>query len=174
MCSLSSMGVLLQFGFCVMVGFGGQALTVAERLNWIPPTQRYELALVTALAQLRPEDCELSFIPSSTGESDHTQSELKEDLSDVVEDADWQVRRGLYLSLTITCIPCLCSVAPKGLAPFTRLNNNSMALTAVANTSRSEFIKHLKRFSSSNNPVSSLARDGAVRPSFACWKSCPC
>ncbi|XP_047670728.1 ceramide kinase-like protein isoform X3 [Tachysurus fulvidraco] len=154
MCSLSSMGVLLQFGFCVMVGFGGQALTVAERLNWIPPTQRHELALVTALAQLRPEDCELSFIPSSSGESDHTQSELEEDLSDVVEDADWQVRRGLYLSLTITSIPCLCSVAPKGLAPFTRLNNNSMALTAVANTSRSEFIKHLKRYSSSNNPFS--------------------
>ncbi|KAK3544013.1 hypothetical protein QTP70_033861 [Hemibagrus guttatus] len=152
-CSLSSMGVLQQFGFCVMVGFGGQALAVAERLNWIPPTQRHELALITALAQLRPEDCELSFIPSSTEKSDHTQSELEEDLSDV-EDADWQVRRGLYLSLTITSIPCLCSVAPKGLAPFTRLNNNSMALTAVANTSRSEFIKHLKRYSSSNNPFS--------------------
>ncbi|XP_058247371.1 ceramide kinase-like protein isoform X2 [Hemibagrus wyckioides] len=151
-CSLSSMGVLQQFGFCVMVGFGGQALAVAERLNWIPPTQRHELALITALAQLRPEDCELSFIPSSTEKSDHTQSELEEHLSDV--DADWQVRRGLYLSLTITSIPCLCSVAPKGLAPFTRLNNNSMALTAVANTSRSEFIKHLKRYSSSNNPFS--------------------
>ncbi|XP_053089997.1 ceramide kinase-like protein isoform X2 [Pangasianodon hypophthalmus] len=106
-CSVSSMGGLLRFGFCVMVGFGGQALAVAERLNWVPPTQRHELALITALAQLRPEDCELSFIPSSIGESDHTQ-----------------------------------------------LNNNSMALTAVANTSRSEFIKHLKRYSSSNNPFS--------------------
>ncbi|KAB5577365.1 hypothetical protein PHYPO_G00209040 [Pangasianodon hypophthalmus] len=153
MCSVSSMGGLLRFGFCVMVGFGGQALAVAERLNWVPPTQRHELALITALAQLRPEDCELSFIPSSTGESDHTQNELEEDLSDV-EDAEWQVRRGLYLSMTIMSIPCLCSVAPKGLAPFTRLNNNSMALTAVANTSRSEFIKHLKRYSSSNNPFS--------------------
>ncbi|XP_053352129.1 ceramide kinase-like protein isoform X2 [Clarias gariepinus] len=105
LCSVSSMGGLLRFGFCAMLGFGGQALAVAERLNWIPPTQRHELALITALAQLRPEDCELSFIPSSTG--DHAQ-----------------------------------------------LNNNSMALTAVANTSRSEFIKHLKRYSSSNNPFS--------------------
>ncbi|XP_053482256.1 ceramide kinase-like protein isoform X2 [Ictalurus furcatus] len=152
-CSVSSMGGLLRFGFCVMVGFGAQVLAGAERLNWIPPTQRHELAFITALAQLRPEDCELSFIPSSTGESDHTQSELEEDLSDV-EDAEWQVCRGLYLSVTIMSIPCLCSVAPKGLAPFTRLNNNSMALTAVANTSRSEFIKHLKRYSSSNNPFS--------------------
>ncbi|XP_053352128.1 ceramide kinase-like protein isoform X1 [Clarias gariepinus] len=151
LCSVSSMGGLLRFGFCAMLGFGGQALAVAERLNWIPPTQRHELALITALAQLRPEDCELSFIPSSTG--DHAQSEVQEGLSDI-EDAEWQVRRGLYLSLTITSIPCLCSVAPKGLAPFTRLNNNSMALTAVANTSRSEFIKHLKRYSSSNNPFS--------------------
>ncbi|KAM9486150.1 ceramide kinase-like protein [Clarias gariepinus] len=151
LCSVSSMGGLLRFGFCAMLGFGGQALAVAERLNWIPPTQRHELALISALAQLRPEDCELSFIPSSTG--DHAQSEVQEDLSDI-EDAEWQVRRGLYLSLTITSIPCLCSVAPKGLAPFTRLNNNSMALTAVANTSRSEFIKHLKRYSSSNNPFS--------------------
>lgn len=52
------------------------------------------------------------------------------------------------------------------LSWFFRLNNNSMALTAVANTSRSEFVKHLKRYSSSNNPVSSLARDSAVRPTF--------
>ncbi|XP_060784564.1 ceramide kinase-like protein [Neoarius graeffei] len=152
-CSMSSMGGLLRFGFCAMVGFGGQEQAVAEKLNWIPPTKRHELALITALAQLRPEDFELSFIPSSTGDSDHTQSELEEDLS-YTDDADWQVRRGLYLSMTIMSIPCLCSVAPKGLAPFTRLNNNSMALTAVANTSRSEFIKHLKRYGSPNNPFS--------------------
>ncbi|TSR51418.1 Ceramide kinase-like protein [Bagarius yarrelli] len=151
-CSLSSMGSLLRFGFCAMVGFGGQVLAVAERLNWIPSTQRHELALITALAQLRPEEFEFSFIASSTKGSDHTQTELEEDSSDVAEDSEWQVRRGLYLSMTITSIPCLCSVAPKGFAPFTRLANNSMALTAVANTSRSEFIKHLKRFSSSNNP----------------------
>lgn len=52
-CSVSSMARPLRFGFCVMVGFGGQALAVAERLTWIPPTQRHELALITALAQLR-------------------------------------------------------------------------------------------------------------------------
>ncbi|XP_056321818.1 ceramide kinase-like protein [Danio aesculapii] len=48
-------------------------------------------------------------------------------------------------------IPCLCSMAPRGLAPNTRLNNGSMALISVGNTSRSEFIKHLKRYNSTNN-----------------------
>ncbi|KAF7709190.1 ceramide kinase-like protein isoform X1 [Silurus meridionalis] len=153
MCSMSSTGELLRFGFCAMVGFGSQVQAVAERLNWIPPMRRHELALLSALTQLRPEDCEVSFVPSSAGERDHTLSELEEDLTNV-DDDEWQVRRGLYLSITIMSIPCMCSVAPKGLAPFTRMNNNSMALTAVANTSRSEFIKHLKRYSSSYNPFS--------------------
>ncbi|KAI5106826.1 ceramide kinase-like protein [Silurus meridionalis] len=134
MCSMSSTGELLRFGFCAMVGFGSQVQAVAERLNWIPPMRRHELALLSALTQLR--------------------SELEEDLTNVEDDDEWQVRRGLYLSITIMSIPCMCSVAPKGLAPFTRMNNNSMALTAVANTSRSEFIKHLKRYSSSYNPFS--------------------
>nr|AEK85686.1 ceramide kinase-like isoform 23 [Homo sapiens] len=48
-------------------------------------------------------------------------------------------------------IPCLCSVAPRGLAPNTRLNNGSMALIIARNTSRPEFIKHLKRYASVKN-----------------------
>lgn len=48
-------------------------------------------------------------------------------------------------------IPCLCSVAPRGLAPNTRLNNGSMALIIARNTSRPEFIKHLKRYASLKN-----------------------
>uniref|UniRef100_A0A8C6J7E5 Uncharacterized protein n=2 Tax=Melopsittacus undulatus TaxID=13146 RepID=A0A8C6J7E5_MELUD len=48
-------------------------------------------------------------------------------------------------------IPCLCSMAPRGLAPNTRLNNGSMALIVVQNTSRTEFIKHLKRYASVKN-----------------------
>uniref|UniRef100_A0A8B9MM48 Ceramide kinase C-terminal domain-containing protein n=1 Tax=Accipiter nisus TaxID=211598 RepID=A0A8B9MM48_9AVES len=48
-------------------------------------------------------------------------------------------------------IPCLCSMAPRGLAPNTRLNNGSMALIVVQNTSRTEFIKHLKRYTSIKN-----------------------
>uniref|UniRef100_A0A8C3R746 Ceramide kinase C-terminal domain-containing protein n=1 Tax=Cyanoderma ruficeps TaxID=181631 RepID=A0A8C3R746_9PASS len=48
-------------------------------------------------------------------------------------------------------IPCLCSMAPRGLAPNTRLNNGSMALIVVQNTSRTEFVKHLKRYTSVKN-----------------------
>uniref|UniRef100_A0A452R2Q7 Ceramide kinase C-terminal domain-containing protein n=2 Tax=Ursus americanus TaxID=9643 RepID=A0A452R2Q7_URSAM len=51
-------------------------------------------------------------------------------------------------------IPCLCSVAPRGLAPTTRLNNGSMALIVARNTSRPEFIKHLKRYASVKNQFS--------------------
>ncbi|KAI2660849.1 Ceramide kinase-like protein [Labeo rohita] len=84
MCSFSSMGRLLRFGFSAMFGFGGRTLALAERHRWMPPSQRREFALIKTLANLK-------------------------------------------------------------------LNNGSMALIAVGNTSRSEFIKHLKRYSSTNN-----------------------
>uniref|UniRef100_A0A8C1Z8B0 Ceramide kinase-like n=1 Tax=Cyprinus carpio TaxID=7962 RepID=A0A8C1Z8B0_CYPCA len=139
-CSFSSMGRLLRFGFSAMFGFGGRTLALAERHRWMPPSQRREFALIKTLANLKPEDCELSFI-TSRGAEDQTKC----------EDGSWQTRQGLYLNISIMAIPCLCSMAPRGLAPTTRLNNGSMALIAVGNTSRSEFIKHLKRYSSTNN-----------------------
>ncbi|XP_036433161.1 ceramide kinase-like protein isoform X2 [Colossoma macropomum] len=152
-CSVSSMGRLLRFCFSVMFGFGGRTLAAAEKLHWIPNTQRRELAFISSLTHLKPEDCELSFIASSGAAVDQTDSELEDELSDV-EGGPWQTRRGLYLNISIMSIPCLCSVAPRGLAPFTRLNNSSMALVAVGNASRSEFIKHLKRYSSTTNQFS--------------------
>uniref|UniRef100_A0A672Z450 Ceramide kinase C-terminal domain-containing protein n=1 Tax=Sphaeramia orbicularis TaxID=375764 RepID=A0A672Z450_9TELE len=51
-------------------------------------------------------------------------------------------------------IPCLSPHTPHGLAPNTRLANGSAALTAVRNTSRTEFIKHLKRYSGSSGQFS--------------------
>ncbi|KAG8520342.1 Ceramide kinase-like protein, partial [Galemys pyrenaicus] len=63
----------------------------------------------------------------------------------------WQVIQGQFLNVSIMAIPCLCSVAPRGLAPNTRLNNGSMALIIARNTSRPEFIKHLKRYAGVKN-----------------------
>uniref|UniRef100_A0A3Q3IET0 Ceramide kinase C-terminal domain-containing protein n=1 Tax=Monopterus albus TaxID=43700 RepID=A0A3Q3IET0_MONAL len=51
-------------------------------------------------------------------------------------------------------IPCLSPHVPRGLAPNTSLSNGSAALITVGNTSRSEFIKHLKRYSSSSDQFS--------------------
>ncbi|XP_022520095.2 ceramide kinase-like protein isoform X1 [Astyanax mexicanus] len=153
-CSVSSMGRLLRFCFSVMFGFGSRTLAAAEKLTWIPNTQRREVAFITTLTNLKPEECELSFIPSSGGVVDQSDSESESELSDVGEGGPWQRRRGLFLNISIMSIPCLCSIAPRGLAPFTRLNNSSMALVAVGNASRSEFIKHLKRYSSTNNQFS--------------------
>ncbi|XP_016379127.1 ceramide kinase-like protein isoform X2 [Sinocyclocheilus rhinocerous] len=149
-CSFSSMGRLLRFGFSAMFGFGGWTLALAERHRWMPPSQRREFALIKTLANLKPEDCELSFI-TSRGAEDQTKAERNGDGGDICEDGSWQTRQGLYLNISIMAIPCLCSMAPRGLAPTTRLSNGSMALIAVGNTSRSEFIKHLKRYSSTNN-----------------------
>uniref|UniRef100_A0A3B4C3N8 DAGKc domain-containing protein n=1 Tax=Pygocentrus nattereri TaxID=42514 RepID=A0A3B4C3N8_PYGNA len=149
-CSVSSVGRLMRFCFSVMFGFGGRTLAAAEKLHWIPNTQRRELAFISSLTHLKPEDCELSFIASSGAAVDQTEWVA----SLFAEDGPWQTRRGLYLSISIMSIPCLCSMAPRGLAPFTRLNNSSMALVAVGNASRSEFIKHLKRYSSTNNQFS--------------------
>ncbi|XP_065108300.1 ceramide kinase-like protein isoform X2 [Paramisgurnus dabryanus] len=151
-CSFSSMGRLVRFGFSAMFGFGGRTLALAEKHRWMPPSQRREFALIKTLANLKPEDCELSFITSTRNEDQR--DEQNSDREDICEDDSWQTRRGLYLNVSIMAIPCLCSMAPRGLAPNTRLNNGSMALIAVGNTSRSEFIKHLKRYSSTNNQFS--------------------
>uniref|UniRef100_A0A669BN97 Ceramide kinase-like n=1 Tax=Oreochromis niloticus TaxID=8128 RepID=A0A669BN97_ORENI len=114
MCSFSSHGQLVRFGFSAMFGFGGRSLARAEKKRWMPSSRRREYALVKTLGE-----------------------------------ESWVTNQGLYLSISIMSIPCLSPHAPQGLAPNTSLANGSAALIAVGNTSRSEFIKHLKRYSSS-------------------------
>ncbi|XP_041923531.1 ceramide kinase-like protein isoform X2 [Alosa sapidissima] len=104
----------------------------------------------------RPEDCELSFQPVKPGTDEpqeRTETGSRKDVSDN-DGQSWQTTQGLFLNISIMAIPCLCSMAPRGLAPNTRLNNGSMALIMVGNTSRSEFVKHLKRYNSINNQFS--------------------
>uniref|UniRef100_A0A672KYP2 Ceramide kinase C-terminal domain-containing protein n=1 Tax=Sinocyclocheilus grahami TaxID=75366 RepID=A0A672KYP2_SINGR len=96
----SSMGCLLRFGFSAMFGFGGRTLALAERHRWMPPSQRHEFALIKTLANLKPEDCELSFITSRGAEDQ------------IKYHGSWQTRQGLYLNISIMAIPCLCSMAP--------------------------------------------------------------
>uniref|UniRef100_A0A8D3C2W2 Ceramide kinase-like n=1 Tax=Scophthalmus maximus TaxID=52904 RepID=A0A8D3C2W2_SCOMX len=131
MCSFSSLGQLVCFGFSAMFGFGGQSLARAEKKRWMPTSRRREYALVKTLARLR-DNQDLDRGPEET----------------------WTTNQGLYLNISIMSIPCLSPHAPRGLAPNTSLANGSAALIAVGNTSRSEFIKHLKRYSSSSEPFS--------------------
>ncbi|KAM9447383.1 ceramide kinase-like protein [Salvelinus alpinus] len=62
-CSFSSLGRFLRFGFSAMYGFGGRTLALAERHQWMPPGQKREFAVIKTLANLKPEDCELSYLP---------------------------------------------------------------------------------------------------------------
>uniref|UniRef100_A0A3B4U7A5 Ceramide kinase-like n=1 Tax=Seriola dumerili TaxID=41447 RepID=A0A3B4U7A5_SERDU len=144
MCSFSSLGQLVCFGFSAMFGFGGRSLARAEKKRWMPSSRRREYALVKTLARLRPEDCQLSFLPT------------KKSTTNLFEQGEesWTTNQGLYLSVSIMSIPCLSPHAPRGLAPNTSLANGSAALIAVGNTSRSEFVKHLKRYSSSSGQFS--------------------
>uniref|UniRef100_A0A3Q3XNF1 DAGKc domain-containing protein n=1 Tax=Mola mola TaxID=94237 RepID=A0A3Q3XNF1_MOLML len=144
MCSFSSLGQLVRFGFSAMFGFGGQSLARAERKRWMPSSQRREYALVKTLKETRDQNCVIEliyckcFLSSAIAEGEES----------------WMTNQGLYLSISIMSIPCLSPHAPQGLAPNTRLANGSASLTAVGNTSRSEFIKHLKRYSSSSGQFS--------------------
>ncbi|KAM6177875.1 ceramide kinase-like protein [Rhynchocyon petersi] len=148
-CTFSTTDKLLRFGFSAMFGFGGRTLALAEKYRWMAPTQRRDFAVIKALAKLKPEDCEISFLPLKNSQNLH---EGNTSLPLPLDDRDqWQVIRGQFLNVSIMAIPCLCSVAPRGLAPNTRLNNGSMALIIVRNTSRPEFIKHLKRYGSVKN-----------------------
>ncbi|XP_078538006.1 ceramide kinase-like protein isoform X2 [Lissotriton helveticus] len=63
----------------------------------------------------------------------------------------WQSMNGNFLNVSIMAIPCLCSMAPRGLAPNNKLNDGTMALIVVKNTSHAEFVKHLKRHASFQN-----------------------
>ncbi|XP_076024210.1 ceramide kinase-like protein [Genypterus blacodes] len=157
MCSFSSVGQLIRFGFSAMFGFGGRSLARAEKKRWMPSSRRREYALVKTLARLRPEDCQLSFVAATTSEDlsncrDHEQKLLPVSQSEGTE--SWTNNEGLYLSISIMSIPCLSPHAPRGLAPNTRLANGSAALITVENTSRSEFIRHLKTYSSSTRQFS--------------------
>ncbi|MBN3293492.1 CERKL protein, partial [Polypterus senegalus] len=135
-CTYRSDGELLRFGFSAMFGFGGRTLALAEKQHWMPPIQSREFALMKSLANLSPEDCELSFLPQ------YTQDDSR---------PAWQQIQGLFLNISIMAIPCLCSMAPRGLAPITSLDNGSMALIAVRDTSRANLIKHLKGYGGFKN-----------------------
>ncbi|TNN25322.1 Ceramide kinase-like protein [Liparis tanakae] len=152
MCSFSSLGQLVCFGFSAMFGFGGRSLARAEKKRWMPSSRRREYALAKTLARLRPEDCQLSFLPAkkSSGDRDEDPESEGEEF--------WTSSQGLYLSISIMSIPCLSPHTPRGLAPNTSLADGSAALIAVGNTSRSEFIKHLKRYGGSSGQVRAAGR----------------
>ncbi|XP_075887169.1 ceramide kinase-like protein [Nelusetta ayraudi] len=152
MCSFSSLGQLVRFGFSAMFGFGGRSLARAEKRRWMPSARRREYALVKTLARLRPEHCQLSFVPAK--ETNGILFEQRDQDQDSEREESWTSNQGLYLSISIMSIPCLSPHTPQGLAPNTSLANGSAALTAVSNTSRAEFVKHLKRYSGSSGQFS--------------------
>ncbi|XP_020568536.1 ceramide kinase-like protein isoform X3 [Oryzias latipes] len=160
MCSFSPVGQSVHFGFSAMFGFGGRSLARAEKKRWMASSRRREYALVKTLAKLRPEECELSFLPAKKSRQNlfwnRGQDENQEQDSDLEGEgeASWTTKQGQYLSISVMSIPCLSSHAPRGLAPNTSLTSGSASLIAVENTSRSEFIKHLKRFGSSSGEFS--------------------
>nr|XP_061799806.1 ceramide kinase-like protein [Nerophis lumbriciformis] len=141
MCSFRRADQPPRFGFSAMWGFGARVLARAEKKRWMPSARRRDYALLKTLAGLRPQDCQLSFV---TDRADDTAERVEEQDGD---SESWSTDRGPYLSVSIMAIPCLSPHAPRGLAPNTRLANGSAALIAVRDTSRSEFVKHLKRLS---------------------------
>ncbi|NXD37123.1 CERKL protein, partial [Copsychus sechellarum] len=148
-CTFSTPSKLLRFGFSAMFGFGARTLALAEKHRWMPSSQRKDFAFIKTLADLKPEECELSFLPVQILQEDSHEDRIT--LLYLGSKDQWQKIQGHFLNVSIMAIPCLCSMAPRGLAPNTRLNNGSMALIVVQNTSRSEFIKHLKRYTSVKN-----------------------
>ncbi|CAL9689865.1 unnamed protein product [Knipowitschia caucasica] len=142
MCSFWSCGSLVRYGFTAMLGFGGRSLACAEKRRWMPSAQRCDYAVVKTLSRLRPVDCEVSFVETKTSSSS---SEDCEQNSTHTEEESWTTNQGLYLNISVMSIPGLSPYTPRGLAPNTRLANGSAALITVGNTSRTQFIKHLKR-----------------------------
>ncbi|KGL93801.1 Ceramide kinase-like, partial [Charadrius vociferus] len=149
-CTFSTPSKLLRFGFSAMFGFGARTLALAEKHRWMPSSQRKDFAFIKTLADLKPEECELSFLPLQIPQEDSHEND-RITLLYLGSKDQWHKIQGHFLNVSIMAIPCLCSMAPRGLAPNTRLNNGSMALIVVQNTSRTEFVKHLKRYASVKN-----------------------
>ncbi|KFM00492.1 Ceramide kinase-like, partial [Aptenodytes forsteri] len=149
-CTFSTPSRLLRFGFSAMFGFGARTLALAEKHRWMPSNQRKDFAFIKTLADLKPEECELSFLPLQIPQEDSHEND-RITLLYLGSKDQWHKIQGHFLNVSIMAIPCLCSMAPRGLAPNTRLNNGSMALIVVQNTSPTEFIKHLKRYASVKN-----------------------
>ncbi|NXT78102.1 CERKL protein, partial [Zapornia atra] len=152
-CTFSTPSKLLRFGFSAMFGFGARTLALAEKHRWMPSNQRKDFAFIKTLADLKPEECEVSFLPLQIPQEDSHENDIKkkEKTKKKGSKDQWHKIHGHFLNVSIMAIPCLCSMAPRGLAPNTRLNNGSMALIVVQNTSRTEFVKHLKRYTSVKN-----------------------
>ncbi|XP_066431857.1 ceramide kinase-like protein [Eleutherodactylus coqui] len=151
-CTFSTNDKLLWFGFSSMFGFGGRTLALAEKHRWMPSSQRRDFAVIRTLANLKPESCDLSFLPISNHQLSYHHKKKNEDNLSSSECRDqWQHIQGQVLNVSIMAIPCLCSMAPRGLAPNTRLNDGTMALIIVRSTSRPEFVKHLKRYATLKN-----------------------
>uniref|UniRef100_A0A8D0DYP7 Ceramide kinase like n=1 Tax=Salvator merianae TaxID=96440 RepID=A0A8D0DYP7_SALMN len=146
-CSFSSPTQLLRFGFCSVFGFGSRSLALAEKYHWMPSDRRKEFAVIKTLANLKPEDCELSFLPLKQHLQQGTQEYNRKKRERFQSDSkdQWQRIQGHFLNVSVMVIPCVCSMAPRGLAPNTRVNDGSLTLIIVRNTSRVEFIRHLKR-----------------------------
>ncbi|KAM3915908.1 ceramide kinase-like protein [Leptodactylus fuscus] len=151
-CSFSSDDKLLRFGFSSMFGFGGRTLALAEKHRWMPSSQRRDFAVIKTLANLKPDSCDISYLPLSDQQlTFFHKKKSKENVSESESKDPWQYTQGQVLNVSIMAIPCLCSMAPRGLAPDTRLNDGTMALVIVRNTSRPEFVKHLKRYATQKN-----------------------
>ncbi|XP_053327920.1 ceramide kinase-like protein [Spea bombifrons] len=155
-CTFSSNNKLLRFGFSSMFGFGGKTLSLAEKHRWMPPNQRRDFAVIKTLANLKPDNCKLSFLPVRSHQltlcDDSKEQNRNEDRCGSKD--QWQRTEGQLLNVSVMAIPCLCPMAPRGLAPNTRLNDGTMALIVVRNTSRQEFVRHLKRYATEKNQFS--------------------
>ncbi|XP_040827750.1 ceramide kinase-like protein isoform X3 [Ochotona curzoniae] len=143
-CTFSTTGKLLRFGFSATFGFGGRTLALAEKYQWMSPNQRRDFAVIKALAKLKLEDCEISFLTFDSSQDIQERREQGSRESDYND--QWQTIQGQFLNVSIMATPCLCSVEPNH-----RINNGGMALIIARDTSRPEFIKHLKRYASSKN-----------------------
>ncbi|XP_069792337.1 ceramide kinase-like protein [Narcine bancroftii] len=154
-CTYSSHNRLLRFGFSAMFGFGGRTLALAEKHRWMPPKERREFVVIKTLANLKSEDCELSFLLSENTHLEKQNGTRNVDGTNAEEQCNnedkWKSMQGSFLNISIMAIPCLCSMAPRGLAPNTRLDNGSMSLIAVRNSTRADFIRYLKRIGNLKN-----------------------
>ncbi|KAJ7345572.1 hypothetical protein JRQ81_001522 [Phrynocephalus forsythii] len=158
MCTFTTSNKVLRFGFSSVFGFGSRTLALAEKQRWLPSNQRKDFAVIKTLANLKPEDCVLSFVPAKHLQQDAQENDRYLIISHVLLYLDlgdqWHRIHGHFLNVSIMAIPCLCSMAPRGLAPNTRLNDGTLALIVVRNTSRPEFVKYLKKYASVKNQFS--------------------
>ena len=73
--------------------------------------------------------------------------------TDLSKENPWKSLKGDFVSVSLLTLPGRSEVTPQGLSKYTHLADGCMDLVVVKNSSKKDFVRHLRRHANSKNQV---------------------